>query len=79
MNILSLIGREAELFNEYLKANDFQLKRLISDSLFLVKGGSDSIGEAVTREIFKRDSKLFHIFNISDTNTDSERLTPDER
>ena len=68
MNILSLIGRESELFNEDVKANNLQLKRNVSDSRFLVIGGSGSIGQAVTREIFKRDPKALHVVDISENN-----------
>ena len=48
MNILSLIGRETELFNEDVQANCLNLEKLVSDSSFLVIGGSGSIGQAVT-------------------------------
>ena len=68
MNILSLIGRESELFNEDVRANDLQLKKIVSDSTFLVIGGSGSIGQAVTREIFKRDPKALHVVDISENN-----------
>ena len=59
MNILSLIGRESELFNEDIADNSSQLKSLLKNSKFLVIGGSGSIGQAVTNEIFKRDPKRF--------------------
>jgi FlaA1/EpsC-like NDP-sugar epimerase len=68
MNILSLIDRESELFNEDVMANDLRLKRIVSDSRFLVIGGSGSIGQAVTREIFKRDPKALHVVDISENN-----------
>ena len=68
MNILSLIGREAELFNEDVQANCLDLEKLVSDSRFLVIGGSGSIGQAVTREIFKRDPKALHVVDISENN-----------
>jgi FlaA1/EpsC-like NDP-sugar epimerase len=68
MNILSLIGREAELFNEDVKSNDSRLEKIVSDSRFLVIGGSGSIGQAVTREIFKRDPKALHVVDISENN-----------
>jgi FlaA1/EpsC-like NDP-sugar epimerase len=68
MNILSLIGRQSELFNEDVGANDFRLDKLVLDSRFLVIGGSGSIGQAVTREIFKRDPKALHVVDISENN-----------
>ena len=68
MNILSLIGRESVLFNEDVKANDLRLEKIVSDSRFLVIGGSGSIGQAVTQEIFKRDPKALHVVDISENN-----------
>ena len=68
MNILSLIGRITELFNEDVQANCLDLEKLVSDSRFLVIGGSGSIGQAVTREIFKRDPKALHVVDISENN-----------
>lgn len=68
MNILSLIGRESELFHDDVKANDLWLKEIVSDSRFLVIGGAGSIGQAVAREIFKRDPKALHVVDISENN-----------
>jgi FlaA1/EpsC-like NDP-sugar epimerase len=68
LNILSLVGRESELFNEDVNENSVHLQRLVEDSRFLVIGGSGSIGQAVTREIFKRDPKALHVVDISENN-----------
>ena len=68
MNILSLIGRDRELFCEDLEDNLLHLNKLVSDSRFLVIGGSGSIGQAVTREIFKRNPKSLHVVDISENN-----------
>jgi len=68
MNILSLIGRESELFNEDVNENSLHLQKLVENSRFLVIGGSGSIGQAVTREIFKRDPKVLHVIDISENN-----------
>ena len=68
MNILTLIGRESELFNDDVNKNSVHLQRLVEDSRFLVIGGSGSIGQAVTREIFKRDPKALHVVDISENN-----------
>ena len=68
MNILSLVGRDRELFDEDVKANRLRLKKLVSNSRFLVIGGSGSIGQAVTREIFKRDPMALHVVDISENN-----------
>lgn len=68
MDILSLIGRESELFCEDIACNDSKLQNLVAESRFLVIGGSGSIGQAVTREIFKREPKALHVIDISENN-----------
>jgi len=68
VDILSLIGRESELFCEDIAFNGSKLKNLVAESRFLVIGGSGSIGQAVTREIFKRDPRALHVVDISENN-----------
>ena len=68
MDILKLIGRESELFNDDVNKNSVHLQSLVEESRFLVIGGSGSIGQAVTREIFKRDPKALHVVDISENN-----------
>jgi len=65
---LELIGRTSELFeDDILKHND-ELKSIVSSSTFLVIGGAGSIGQAVTKEIFKRNPKKLHVVDISENN-----------
>ena len=40
----------------------------MSSSKFLVIGGAGSIGQAVSKEIFKRDPRVLHIVDISENN-----------
>jgi len=68
MNILELIGREKELFTDDIKNYNEELKTIISSSTFLVIGGAGSIGQAVTKEIFKRNPKKLHVVDISENN-----------
>jgi FlaA1/EpsC-like NDP-sugar epimerase len=68
VDILSLIGRESELFGEDIAFNGSKLQDLVAESRFLVIGGSGSIGQAVTREIFKRDPRALHVVDISENN-----------
>lgn len=68
MNKLELIGRDQELFNEDIKKHQKELDLIISDSRFLVIGGAGSIGQAVTKEIFKRNPKKLHVVDISENN-----------
>lgn len=66
--ILELIGREKELFFSDIEKNQKELKRIVSSSTFLVIGGAGSIGQAVTKEIFKRNPKKLHVVDISENN-----------
>ncbi|SFV55213.1 UDP-N-acetylglucosamine 4,6-dehydratase [hydrothermal vent metagenome] len=66
--ILTLIGRSKELFNEDIANNNEELKRIVSSSSFLVIGGAGSIGQAVAKEIFKRNPKKLHVVDISENN-----------
>lgn len=67
-NILPLIGRSKELFSVDIANNEGHLKKVVSDSTFLVLGGAGSIGQAVTKEIFKRNPKKLHVVDISENN-----------
>ena len=68
MSILSLIGRNEELFSEDIKEYSELLKNIVSSSSFLVIGAAGSIGQAVTKEIFKRAPKKLHAVDISENN-----------
>lgn len=68
MNYLSLIGRNEALFQEDLINQRNELTSLVSNSKFLVIGGAGSIGQAVVKEIFKRDPKALHVVDISENN-----------
>ncbi|MBD3842093.1 MAG: UDP-N-acetylglucosamine 4,6-dehydratase [Campylobacterales bacterium] len=65
---LELIGRTSELFEDDIKKYDEELKSIVSSSSFLVIGGAGSIGQAVTKEIFKRNPKKLHVVDISENN-----------
>jgi FlaA1/EpsC-like NDP-sugar epimerase len=66
--VLSLIGREKELFGQDVQANEAKLQQIVKNSTFLVLGGAGSIGQAVSKEIFKRDPKKLHVVDISENN-----------
>ena len=68
MNILNLIGREKELFSEDIIKREDRLTEIVNASRFLVIGGAGSIGQAVTKEIFKRNPKKLHVVDISENN-----------
>uniref|UniRef100_F4C947 Polysaccharide biosynthesis protein CapD n=1 Tax=Sphingobacterium sp. (strain 21) TaxID=743722 RepID=F4C947_SPHS2 len=68
MDILSLIGRSEELFTTDIAYYEKELSFLVSQSKFLVIGGAGSIGQAVTKEIFKRNPQKLHVVDISENN-----------
>ena len=67
-NLLKLIGRNNELFIEDIKKHNKELSREVSSSSFLVIGGAGSIGQAVVKEIFKRQPLKLHVVDISENN-----------
>ncbi|GAA3910653.1 UDP-N-acetylglucosamine 4,6-dehydratase [Litoribacillus peritrichatus] len=68
LSILGFIGRDKELFLDDINQNKKELNRIVSESKFLVLGGAGSIGQAVTKEIFKRNPKKLHVVDISENN-----------
>ena len=68
MNTLQLIGRERPMFDADVTGHALQLSALVAGNRFLVIGGAGSIGQAVTREIFKRGPKVLHVVDISENN-----------
>ena len=68
MDILKLIDRKHELFIDDINSCNKELKEKVSSSSFLIIGGAGSIGQAVTKEIFKRSPKKLHVVDISENN-----------
>ena len=68
MNYLSLIGRDTELFGEDMANKRILLGEIVANSRFLVIGGAGTIGQAVSKEIFKRDPKSLHVVDVSENN-----------
>ena len=66
--MLNLIGRNKELFTEDIQNHKGELEQIVSNSKFLVIGGAGSIGQAVTKEIFKRKPLKLHVVDISENN-----------
>ncbi|NLS13564.1 UDP-N-acetylglucosamine 4,6-dehydratase [Vibrio sp. SM6] len=66
--ILPLIGRTDALFTQDIAQHEAELSNIVSQSRFLVLGGAGSIGQAVTKEIFKRHPKKLHVVDISENN-----------
>ncbi|EOI5726911.1 UDP-N-acetylglucosamine 4,6-dehydratase [Cronobacter malonaticus] len=68
IDILKLIGRNKALFDSDILNNEAELQAKVSNSKFLVLGGAGSIGQAVTKEIFKRNPRKLHVVDISENN-----------
>jgi FlaA1/EpsC-like NDP-sugar epimerase len=68
MNSLSMIGRDSALFHSDILTEENTLRNCVNESRFLVIGGAGTIGQAVTKELFKRDPKLLHVVDISENN-----------
>ena len=68
MSMLSLIGRESPIFESDIEEQGLRLNQLVSEGRHLVIGGAGTIGQAVTKEIFKRDPKVLHVVDISENN-----------
>jgi UDP-N-acetylglucosamine 4,6-dehydratase len=67
LNILEIIGRDTPLITDISKYEK-KLSEEIQRSSFLILGGAGSIGQAVTKEIFKRNPKKIHVVDISENN-----------
>jgi len=66
--IFSLINRKKDLLSGDIDSYEVELKNIIKESSFLVIGGAGSIGQAVSKEIFKRNPQKIHIVDISENN-----------
>ena len=66
--MLELIGRSEKLFDYDIISHREELFSIVSNSRFLVLGGAGSIGQAVTKEIFKRKPLKLHVVDISENN-----------
>ena len=68
MNTLSIIGRTQALLQKDVNSNGLSILEVVNNSKFLVLGAAGSIGQAVTKEIFKRNPKKLHAVDISENN-----------
>tara|TARA_B110000879_G_C11112271_1_gene487963 strand:- start:240 stop:1427 length:1188 start_codon:yes stop_codon:yes gene_type:complete len=68
MSILEIIGRDQELFTSDIEFFSKEISERVKRSKFLVIGGAGSIGQAVTKEIFKREPLVLHVVDISENN-----------
>ena len=67
-NILELIGRKSDLFGPDINQLSARLDGAVGNGRFLIIGGAGSIGQAVTKEIFKRKPCKIHVVDVSENN-----------
>lgn len=65
---LKALGRTTPLLQEDLTLHHEKLSQLVKNHSFLVIGGAGSIGQAVVKEIFKRNPRVLHIVDLSENN-----------
>ena len=68
MSVLNLIGRKKELFVEDIQENLISMKEEVKNSKILVIGGAGTIGQAVSKGLFKLNPGLLHVVDISENN-----------
>ena len=64
--MLTIINRESKLFDEDVSYASDKLLDKVGKSRFLVIGGGGSIGQAVVKQIFKRNPNVLHVVDISE-------------
>jgi FlaA1/EpsC-like NDP-sugar epimerase len=68
LDILKIIGRNHNLFTNDLENYSEEIFSIVHNSRFLVLGGAGSIGQAVVKELFKRDPRNLHVVDLSENN-----------
>ena len=68
MDILKIIGRQKEILIDDIQQQESLITEIVNSSSFLVIGAAGSIGQAVSKEIFKRNPKSLHVLDISENN-----------
>ena len=63
-----MLNRETSLFSDDIRTHSEYVQDEVSSSSFLVIGGAGTIGQAVVKEIFKRNPKRLHVVDISENN-----------
>ena len=64
----NFINRKNGIFDDDIANLNVDLSSVVSSSSFLVIGGAGTIGQAVSKEIFKRDPKVLHVVDLSENN-----------
>lgn len=65
-SVLSLLRRQRRLFQSDLERLEPELAERVAAGSFLVIGGAGSIGQAVTRELFRRRPRRLHVIDLNE-------------
>ena len=65
-NVLSMLGRERRLFDEDLRRAEPEIEARVAAGSFLVIGGAGSIGQAVVKELFRRQPRRLHVVDLDE-------------
>lgn len=68
MDILKILGRKKPLFDRDMELHEVEIREIINSSSFLILGGAGSIGQAVVKEVFKRNPRILHVVDLSENN-----------
>jgi len=68
LDILKILGRKQPLFDRDMELHEVEIREIISSSSFLILGGAGSIGQAVVKEVFKRNPRILHVVDLSENN-----------
>lgn len=64
----AILNRDSSILANDISQHEDFLSNTVKSSRFLVLGGAGTIGQAVTKEIFKRNPKVLHVIDISENN-----------
>lgn len=66
MDTLKILNRQARLFAKDLSNYNAEIEEIVRKKTFLVIGGGGSIGQAVVKELYKRNAKLVHVVDLNE-------------
>ena len=66
--MFNFLEREQSVFFNTIKSHNQNLIDIVCKSRFLIIGGAGTIGQAVTKEVFKRNPLKLHVVDISENN-----------
>lgn len=66
MNFIKFLNRKKSIFFNDVKIYDKKINHILKNSKVLIVGGAGSIGQAVAKELFFRNTKLIDIIDINE-------------